>query len=168
MHKNKNLTVGLFNAGSLGSRHDEFLTAMGNIAVDIMAINETWLREKEEGRAPCVPGYRLRHVPRTRTVRGGRGGGVGFYLRRGVRARTMPHPPAPQVEQMWLRLNVNAPTVIVGTAYRPPWLDVNIFLDAITDSLSTFASADKVILLGDFNINMLSPSDNKTKLLSNF
>lgn len=167
MHRTKHLKVGLFNAGSLGSHHDEFLVAMDDIAVDIMAINETWLRQGEEGRAPCVPGYRLRHVPRPRSVRG-RGGGVGFYVRCGVRARTVPHPPAPAVEQMWLRLNVNSHSVIIGTAYRPPWLDVNIFLDAITDSLSSFSGADRVILLGDFNINMLNPCDNKTKLLNNF
>ncbi|XP_063632474.1 probable cytochrome P450 313a1 [Cydia splendana] len=46
-----------------------------------MAINETWLREGEEGRAPVVPNYSLRHVPRPRSVRE-RGGGVGFYIRK--------------------------------------------------------------------------------------
>lgn len=168
MNKTKNLKVGFFNAGSLGSRHDEFLVAMETLEVDIMAINETWLRQGEEGRAPTVPGYRLRHVPRPAGVRGGRGGGVGFYLRRGVRARAAAHPPSSQVEQMWLKLNVNSHSVIIGTAYRPPWLDVNVFLDAITDSLSSFANVDKVLLVGDFNINVLNPSDNKTKLLNNF
>lgn len=168
MHKTKNLKVGLFNAGSLGSRQEEFIVAMDTCAVDIMAINETWLREGEEGRAPLVPDYRLRHVPRPDGVRRGRGGGVGFYVRRGVRVRVAPHPPASQVEQMWLRMNINSQSVIVGTAYRPPWLDVNLFLDAVTDSLTSFANADRVVLLGDFNINILNQTDNKTKLLNSF
>ncbi|KAL4705274.1 hypothetical protein ACJJTC_009382 [Scirpophaga incertulas] len=53
MDKNKHLVVGLHNAGSLGTRHDEFLLAMDELAMDIMAINETWLRYGEEGPSAC-------------------------------------------------------------------------------------------------------------------
>ncbi|CAG4954216.1 unnamed protein product [Colias eurytheme] len=60
-------------------------------AVDIMAINETWLRAGEEGRAPAVPGYRLRHRPRPPDVRS-RGGGVGFYVRDGLTIHVLKHP----------------------------------------------------------------------------
>lgn len=164
----KLLKVGLFNAGSLGTRHEEFVVAIEKSAVDIMAINETWLRSGEDGKAPVVDGYRLRHKPRPAAVRGGRGGGVGFYIKRGINVRACPHPPAASVEQMWLSVKVKSQLVIVGTAYRPPWLDVNVFLDALTQSVASFASYDYIALFGDFNINLLSPLDNKTKLLQIF
>ncbi|XP_063358853.1 laminin subunit alpha lam-3-like [Cydia amplana] len=72
-----------------------------------MAINETWLHDGEEGRAPVIPNYRLRHIPRPRSVRA-RGGGVGFYVKNGVAARRCAHPPDMGVEQMWLKLSINA------------------------------------------------------------
>lgn len=166
----KFLRVGLLNAGSLGTNHDDFVVGMDRHDVDIMAINETWLRPGEDGRAPRVPGFRLRHVPRLTVVRGGRGGGVGFYVKRGVNARTRTHPIDPRhktVEQMWISTTVNGKKVAIGTAYRPPWFDVELFLDAITDSINSFSCCDSLIVLGDFNINVLDSADNKTiKLLT--
>ncbi|CAG9098049.1 unnamed protein product [Plutella xylostella] len=72
--------------GSLGSKakHEEFVVAVTNESPDILAINETWLRQGEEQRAPAVPGYRLRHVPRARATRPGerdRGGGVASLVK---------------------------------------------------------------------------------------
>ncbi|CAG9136300.1 unnamed protein product [Plutella xylostella] len=75
--KNKSLLVGLFNAGSLGTGHDELIATVLRYDVDIMAINETWLREGEIDRAPVIPGYKLRHTPRPPGKRM-RGGGVGI------------------------------------------------------------------------------------------
>lgn len=164
----KFLKVSLFNAGSLGTRHEEFVVAVERSAPDIMVINETWLRDGEEARAPTMPGYRLRHTPRAAAVRGGRGGGVGFYVKRGVNVRACPHPHAASVEQMWLSLRVRSQKIIIGTAYRPPWLDVNVFLDAITQSVAGFVNYDYLALFGDFNINWLCPLENKTRLLKTF
>ncbi|XP_047038995.1 uncharacterized protein LOC124643913 [Helicoverpa zea] len=164
----KYIKFGLLNAGSLGTNQDQFLIAMGNYSVDIMAINETWLRKGEDGRAPSVPGYRLKHIPRPTTVRGGRGGGVAFYLKNGITARIRPHPEHSNVEQLWLNLNVNKKKLLIGTAYRPPWLELHTFLDALTDSISGLAPYDHLILLGDFNVNMLDVDSTKTKELTEF
>lgn len=82
-------SVGLFKSGSMGTNHDDFVPMVERYRFDILAINVTWLRHGEEGRAPTVPGYRLRHVPRPANVRCGRGKGVGFYVRRGLNVRTV-------------------------------------------------------------------------------
>lgn len=161
------LSLGLLNPGSLGTRHDEFLIAMEHHSVDIMAINETWIRDGEEKKAPMPPGYRLRHIPRPAGERV-RGGGVGFYLKRGVSARLLAHPVAPAVEQMWLGLTLNGIKLAVGTAYRPPWQNTDNFINAISDSMSHLSSFDQVILMGDFNIDMLKVQDVNTKKLNNF
>ena len=163
-NNDKKLKLGLFNAGSLGTRHDEFLVAMARFDFTVMAVNETWLREGEEGRAPAVPGYRLRHIPRPASIRT-RGGGVGFYIKRNIRARVLSCPPAPQVEQMWLCLTLSNRKIVVGTAYRPPWLSVNVFLSAVSDSLASFSWCDGIVLLGDFNINLLKPNEVDSKKL---
>lgn len=162
------LKVGLFNAGSLGTRHEEFIVAVERMGVHLLAINETWIRPGQDDLAPTVPGYCLRHTPRPTSMRDGRGGGIGFYIKRGINARTCPHPPTMPVEQMWLRLKTNSLKVIIGTAYRPQWVDPNIFFDGLTESVASFKNYDFIVLLGDFNINFLCPSDNKSKLLQTF
>jgi hypothetical protein len=76
----KYLKIGLFNAGSLGTGHDEFTVAMEEMDADILAVNETWLRAGEVDRAPRFGGYRLRHIPRPDNICSGRGGHQGVEV----------------------------------------------------------------------------------------
>lgn len=168
MMATKQLKVGLFNAGSLGTKHDEFIVAMERVNAHIMAINETWIKDGQEEHAPSISGYRFRHISRPMSVKKGHGGGIGFYIKCGVNVRVCPHPPTPMVEQMWLKIKVNSQNVIIGTAYRPPWLNVNVFLDGLTQTIASFAECDHLVILGDFNINLLDHSDSKSKLLLSF
>lgn len=160
----------MYNAGSLGTNHDNFIAATARQDVDVLAINESWLRAGEEGRAPTLPGYNFRHIPRPQGDRS-RGGGVGFYIKRHLNARTWPHPVDPLhklVEQMWITFVLNGRKLAIGTAYRPPWMDVQLFLDAVSDSISSMRSYDNLVLLGDFNINLLNSGDTKTTQFNNF
>ncbi|GBP76003.1 hypothetical protein EVAR_55910_1 [Eumeta japonica] len=52
--KNKYLAIILLNAGSLRNKHDEFVAAIECLSVDVMNINEAWLRAGEDARAPDV------------------------------------------------------------------------------------------------------------------
>lgn len=167
INNKKNLSLGLLNPGSLGTGHDEFYAAVEKHGVDILAINETWLRSGEEARAPAPPGYRLRHVPRPEGVRS-RGGGVGFYIRRGIYVRQLLHPQAVSVEQMWISVSVNGCKIAIGTAYRPPWFNVDTFFDALTESICSFSKFDQILLLGDFNINLLALDSVNVKKFNEF
>ncbi|CAH2095137.1 unnamed protein product [Euphydryas editha] len=135
--------------------------------VDLMAINETWLRDGEEGRAPHVPGYRLRHIPRPLTVRS-RGGGVGFYIRDGLTVRVLAHPENELVEQMWVKILIRGKTVVIGTAYRPPWLAADLFFNALTESVTSFLWSDNILLAGDFNIDFLNKGHTNYRKLCDF
>lgn len=160
----KFLNVGLLNVGSLGTKHEEFQRTLIKESLDILAINETWLSAGQDGKAPVVPGYRLIHSPRSHRLRD-RGGGVGFYVKRGVSVRKCPCPCAhASVEQMWLSTSVKASRLIIGTAYRPDWVNVDIFFDALTDAIMSFTNYDYLILLGDFNINLLEDYVDRNKL----
>lgn len=161
------MKIGFINPGSLGTNHNEFLSALAHHDFDVLAINETWLRTGEEGRAPSPPGYYLRHLPRPPSVRS-RGGGVGFYIRRSIAVNVLKHPDTSSVEQMWISIIVGRKKLVIGTAYRPPWLCVHTFISAITDSISTFSYHDVTILLGDFNINLNNVNEPNTVLLRNF
>jgi hypothetical protein len=135
--------------------------------VDVMAINETWLREGEDKRAPALPGYRLLHKPRPASIRS-RGGGVGFYIKRGIYARVLEHPDSPTVEQMWLSVKVNGIKIVVGTLYRPPWLETESFLNALSESLTSFSVFDHVIVMGDFNKDLSRINNTNASTLLDF
>lgn len=167
----KYLKVGFLNVGSLGTKHDELVVAIQEQDFDIIALNETWLRASEEGRAPTVPEYRLQHIPRSSSVKRGRGGGVGFYSKRGLNTRIHLHPIDPfhtSVEQMWLTTTIAGTKLAIGTAYRPPWQDIDIFLDALTSTVSALSDCQQMILMGDFNVNVLREKDHKTEKLKLF
>ncbi|CAG9572883.1 unnamed protein product [Danaus chrysippus] len=167
MNKSKKLRIGFLNPGSLGTGHDEFLYAMDRHNVDIMALNETWLREGEDARAPRIPGYSLRHVPRPTEMRT-RGGGVGFYIKQGISARTLKHPDTIMIEQMWLSVNIRGKILIIGTAYRPPWLSTQTFIDAITDTYGALPYHDYILLVSDFNINLLDAGNASAAIFTDF
>lgn len=115
-----------------------------------------------------MPGYRLRHLPRPRELRKARGGGLGFYINRGLNVRTLKHPVTHvEVEQMWVSLRINSFNFLIGTGYRPHWVNVDNFLDSLTDSITSLGSFDYTVLLGDFNINLLS-NDSKSSRLQQF
>lgn len=163
------LKVGFHNAGSLNTNHDEFIVALIDHDLDILAVNETWLRRGEENRASIVPGYRLKHIPRSDKIKNGRGGGVGFYARQGIPFKPIQLTPVQEsVEQMWLSLVVNTRKIAFGTAYRPPWQDVDVFLDSLTHTISSLSDFDSLVLLGDFNVNLLNNNDIKTDKMKDF
>lgn len=65
------------------------------------------------------------------------------------------------MEQMWLRIKT-----VLGTAYRSPWLSVDIFFNATADSINSLSYYNSLILLGDFNINIVDgASANSMKIL---
>ncbi|XP_045453465.1 uncharacterized protein LOC123662705 [Melitaea cinxia] len=168
MTNKKNLAVGFLNAGSLSTNQDEFIAAITDFRPDIVAINETWLRSGEESRAPRLVGYTLRHIPRSINIKGGRGGGVGFYIRKGIYARCCKYPTSDKVEQMWITTRIQNQTITIGTAYRPPWQDPGIFLDALSDSVAALHRNDGIILMGDFNINLLETNTSRFRLFRDF
>ncbi|CAK1577842.1 unnamed protein product [Parnassius mnemosyne] len=69
---------------------------------------------------------------------------------------------------MWLNIKINGKSLVFGTAYRPPWLSVTLFLDALSESLGSFVGYDQTVLLGDFNIDILNKNCVSTKMLSDF
>lgn len=110
------LVLGLLNARSLNTGQDELLASIKLYKLDILAVNETWIKPDEEKFAPILLGYSFKHKPRTTSARGG---GVGFYVKRELRVRVRHHPDS-LLEQLWLELSLpGRGCLAVGTAYRP-------------------------------------------------
>lgn len=57
---------------------------------------------------------------------------------------------------MWIVTTLNGKKATIGTAHRPPWLDLSLFLDTITETFKSLDDTDHCILLGDFNVHFLN------------
>lgn len=155
-------------AGSLNSKHNEFLVAMERYCSDILAINETWVQKGQEDCAPVMLGYRFIHVPRTLRTRAA-GVGVAFYIKHDHSARKWTlHLPATNVEQLGISVTINGRRILIGTAYRPHWACVDKLLDALTDSITSFSNFDSIVLVGNVNINILEYDSGNAKRLHLF
>lgn len=84
-----------------------------------------------------------------------------------MKARVTAHPPS-KIEQMWISLNMQGTRLAIGTAYRPEWVNVDEFIDSLTDSVASFSRFDNIVILGDFNINLLDVTDVSSIKLNNF
>lgn len=162
--KQSGLILGLINVQSLNTGQDELTVSVERYKPDILALNETWLKDGQDICAPKIPGYHLKHNPRVCRT----GGGVGFYVRRGVRARVIAHPPSP-LEQMWLELTLpGIGLVAVGTAYRPEAVTTDDAMDALNETISSLGHCKHLFVLTDLNIDLLKPDLPKAVDLHSF
>lgn len=159
------LRLGLLNIRSLNTGQDELSASIFMHKPDILALNETWLKEGQEIIAPVIHDYK--YIQRGRKGRR-RGGGVGFYIKKGIQVKVKTHPNS-ELEQLWLELKLpGAKRMALGTAYRPEEVKVPNALDALSDSVSFFSDYDYICLLTDFNVNLLDENTSKAKQLLQF
>lgn len=150
MGTEKYLKLGLLNVRSLNTGRAELLESMQKYEPDILALNETWLRCGENTDAFHIPGYTFKHVPRTT---GKRGGGVGFYIRKGIKVRVIQQPQT-ELEQLWIEVRIKGSHIAVGTAYRPEYQFVNKSIEELSETLSALSAYSFQCLLMDFNVNL--------------
>ncbi|VVC96706.1 unnamed protein product [Leptidea sinapis] len=148
----KCLKIGLLNARSLNTGTDELLISLLKYEPDILALNETWIKEGEEALVPSVTNYRFIHKARTGQRRGG---GVGFLIRNGIVAR-IKQLPSTALDQLWLEVQLPGAIMAIGTAYRPESVSVRDAIDNISESVNLMGHCNYSCLLGDLNINLLN------------
>lgn len=161
--REKRLKLGLLNARSLNTGQDEFTAMILKYKLDILAINESWIRDGEEALAPVIPNYRFVHKAR----KGKRGGGVGFYIRNGITTRVRHHPQA-ALEQLWIEVRLPGGSLALGTAYRPESVSIDDALDSLSESVNVMARCDYTCILGDLNINLRLDDSKQAKQLMSF
>lgn len=161
--KKKYLRLGLLNARSLNTGKDELHVTILKHTPDILAINETWLKEGEESLAPKFSNYRFIHKARKTK----KGGGVGFYIKQGILIKVHQHPES-ILEQMWLEIRLPGTTMAVGTAYRPESVSISEALDSLSESMNLMGHCDSIWILGDFNVDMAQTDSSKTQEILHF
>lgn len=164
--KNNNLTIAFLNARSVNTGKDELILQMDRYKPDILALNETWETDSVHVKAPSLPEYSYRHRPRGN---GRSGGGVGFYIRKGIKATSLRHPDS-SMEQMWIKVKISGSEVVIGTLYRPRKSQPPIkeALDILNSSICSCGGNKYVCIMGDLNVPMNEVGDYDTRELNAF
>nr|CAH7751619.1 unnamed protein product [Callosobruchus chinensis] len=126
----------------------------------IFALSETWLNENVLDSSIHIQGYDL-----VRFDRGSRGGGVAFYIDSKFKYSQI--EVSPNIEQLWVSVSLKGKSYAVGVVYRPPHSNYKHFTDELEESLcSAMLHDEKVICLGDVNINFMDTGAASTKYLT--
>lgn len=137
------------NARSLNKNFDYLVTLVSQLtfSCNIIAITETWLKEKE---FINMPNYNFLSLPRTTDSRGG---GVALYLSTEIKFKELKDITETKSEYEMLFVELDA-EITIGVIYRPPGSRIQVFLKRFEEVLQHFATMNtKVIICGDFNIN---------------
>ena len=152
------------NARSLNRNYDELnslLLTINNFKFSAIGITETWLHSTSP---PIFDLNNYRMIRADRTA--GRGGGVAIYLLDHLKFRMRPDIHIDGAEDLFIEItNERGKNIIIGVIYRPPNNSMDTFLVKLDDALNAISQESKQIyLMGDFNIDLLSPTNQHTRL----
>lgn len=131
-------------------------TEVNRKRVDIIFICETFMKEGEE-KFCNIENYQSFHFPRPNRL----GGGVSFFVRNGIKIGKQ-HRIFHEENQFFILKLKSFNTKLCGV-YKPPDTNTRNFLEKYDSILS---SNKKMICMGDFNIDILSGSDELNNTLT--
>lgn len=156
MKQRSSLNVGFLNVCSLTRKVHEVAQLVSSRGIHLMALAETWLNDSISSGEVELPHFRLHRRDR---VSDHRGGGVAVYCHESVPAVRRQDLEHPNIELLWLEIHQQKQRVMVGCFYRPPRLTVESWQYLENCILLAQGCSDGLVLLGDFNVNVLDPQD---------
>lgn len=154
------LSVCCINAQSICARKmskfDELHQIVLTSNVDIVCIVESWLNAKVSDNIACIDGYNLVRHDRVHK----QGGGILIYIKNKINHKIVDVScnviGVDNTEYVFLELSIARSKLLMGAFYNPPNLSCS---ELILDKISTIGVVyDDIIMLGDFNTNLLNCS----------
>ena len=148
-----NAVFGTVNARSLRKNLDDIKTIVSQDSIDILSITETWLTGNDiyESREICPDNCQFLRRDREH----GKGGGVGFLLRKCFDAAVIETSSFSTFEHLAIRIATYKDILRMVIVYRPPSQSLATFLDEFTCLLEEFAlTGSSILISGDFNIHI--------------
>lgn len=146
------LSLAHLNVQSLLSKFGNFKAMVQKSKYDIVALGETWLTSSIDSSKLNISNYVL-----VRKDRGSRAGGVAFYTNSKIRFEVIDSSDI--IEQLWISCILEGVSIATGVIYRQPSYSYSIFINELESTLiEIIPYYDKIILVGDINIDMLSNS----------
>jgi len=161
------LKAAVLNARSVCNKALSLCEYVKDNNIDVFGITETWLKPADQSVIAELtpPGYTTLHIPRS----SGRGGGVAIIHRDSIQVKASSSHPYRSFEYIERKIITKSTSFLFVVLYRPPpsaknSLTVPIFMEEFGSYLeSVLISNSKLVLCGDFNFHMDSPSHPDTK-----
>ena len=149
----KDLTISHLNCQSVFNKLD--LIALELNKFDVITLSETWLDDSINSSDLLIPNY---HPP-SRLDRNRHGGGVAVYISKHIPFIDRTDLLVNNLEAVWVEIIFNNKKILIGTFYLHPrfndWDLVRFSID------QAFLTCPNIILLGDFNENMLEEAKSR-------
>ena len=150
------LTICHINAQSILNKLELIAVELGDF--DIITVSETWLGQSISSTEIMLPGYQ----EPIRLDRNRQGGGVAIYFKNSVPFVERNDLTVQNVEAVWGEVNLCNRKVLIGSFYIHPrfrkWELVELSVE------QALQSCPNIVLLGDFNQNMLDTRKNQNIL----
>ena len=156
----RNLSVVHINIRSLYPKIEEVKAELSllDFQFDVLCFTESWLTDHIKNLV-SFDNYREYHNLRVNR----RGGGISVFVADRFEAELQSDYSrmTDHIEALFLELRSDNYRILVGTIYRPPSGDINVFLDDLQSILTTIDSKryKEITLTGDFNLNLLKYDD---------
>lgn len=162
IYLNFSLSLVCLNIRSLRKNFLTFLANMNNIItrVHIIILCETNI-VNEENSFYTIDGFNTTFLNRE-----GKGGGIAIYIRDSIQYETINvNITSAEILQVEIQYSTHK-TLTILPIYRPPNKSITLFLNEIEQIVYQVSRKNKVILLGDINIDIQKINTNTTKYLS--
>ena len=157
-----NATLATVNARSLKSNLDVIKPLIHELNIDILCLNETWLRQDDEytPREFTPAGYSLFRVDRFEQA----GGGVAILCHSGLKPKQLVSEQFSSFEHVVVNLSSDQCSLRVVSFYRPPSSSTPVFLEQFSAFLEDMClGGSNIIIAGDMNIQWDKQDDSLTK-----
>ena len=153
------VTIGHMNIRGLRGNISEVAFLLQQSRLDVLAVTETHLSESISDSEVVIDGYCILRLDRETR----KGGGVAFFYKNNLDIRVVPKYHDKHLEALWVELVLHSQRLLLGCVYRPP--DYGVFYNYFKIILEKiWLKRKNVMIMGDFNSDLLSNNDNSRKL----
>ena len=140
------------------SEYETFFEAINN-PFKILVFTETWLKANKVDQCK-FQGYSAIHLlrpPDQHIDFKKKGGGISIFIHDSIeyKHRADLDVILPYMECCFIEIHFNNKTYIIAGIYRIPDTDINLFLEKFNEIIEPLKVSSEVIVLGDYNINLL-------------
>ena len=161
------------NSRSILNKAEELLHILKEINPDIVCLTETWLDQSTPQNNFIPNGYSMIRKDRTEAFKQkygrNRGGGVAVIHKENLKIEIKSHLTNKTEEILWVEVK-GKQNFLLSVVYRPDYCDI-LFDEEIESILEESVRkateiTNRVIITGDFNIDMSNPTNNQTEKLT--
>ena len=146
------------------SEYETFFKAINN-PFKILVFTETWLKEDKKDLCK-FHGFSSVHLLRPIDHHidfKKRGGGISIFIHNSIeyKHRIDLEVMLPYMECSFIEISFNNKKYMIAGIYRIPDTDINLFLEKLNEIIEPLKNSSEVIILGDYNINLLNDDIHK-------